>query len=158
VKKVILIFALLGLTACHNGARPVRTIILGSTLNINMKCAGHAQGLCGPEEKMLPVEIAGVFATEPDCQRIRLRGLTDKERSTPSNHIPLLLEVYYQGTRGTSYMGTGQGETQGWMFTFNGPHGHFSATAITEHEMVSRVCKAAEGLGAEIDPTVGYTH
>jgi hypothetical protein len=43
------------------------------------------------------------------------------------------------------------------MFTFNGPLGHFSAKVRTKQELVSRVCKAAKGLGAEIDSSVGYT-
>lgn len=55
-------------------------------------------------------------------------------------------------------MGNGKGEDEGWMFTFNGPKGHFSAKVRTEHELVSRVCKAAKGLGAEVDESVGYTH
>ena len=86
-----------------------------------------------------------------------MRGLTDKERSTPSNQIPLLLDVFYEGTHAESYMGTGKGEHEGWMFMFNGPRGHFMAKARTENELASRVCKAAKGLGADIDNTVGYT-
>ncbi len=124
---------------------------------MNTKCIGHADGLCGTESKMLPTEIAGVFATETDCQGLRLRGLTDKERNTPGNQLPLLLDVYYEGMRNDRYMGNGRGEDEGWMFTFNGPQGHFSANVRTEHELVSRVCKAAKGLGAQIDHTVGYT-
>jgi hypothetical protein len=55
------------------------------------------------------------------------------------------------------YMGNGKGEDEGWSFSFNGPHGHFTADARTEHELVSRVCKAAKGQGADIDHSVGYT-
>jgi len=145
-------------TGCKRSAPESKTILLGGTYNMNTKCVGHADGLCGTEQNMLPTEIAGVFATEPDCQGVRLRGLTEKERGTPSNQLPLLLDVYYEGTRKDRYMGNGKGEDEGWMFTFNGPRGHFSANVRTEHELVSRVCKAAKGLGAEIDHTVGYTH
>jgi hypothetical protein len=133
------------------------TVLLGLAKNMNNHCVGHAAGLCGTEDEMLPTEIAGVFATEPDCQGIRLRGLIEKERSTPSNQLPLLLDVYYEGNRSEPYSGTGKNETEGWMFTFNGPRGFFSGKARTEHEMVSRVCKAAKGLGADIDPSVGYS-
>jgi hypothetical protein len=146
------------LTACQErAATENKTILLGGTYNMNTTCVGHAEGLCGTEGKMLPTEIAGIFATEPDCQGLRLRGLTDKERGTPSNQLPLLLDVYYEGTRKDRYMGNGKSEDEGWMLTFNGPQGHFSASVRTEHELVSRVCKAAKGLGAEIDHTVGYT-
>jgi hypothetical protein len=108
---------------------------------------------------MLPAEIAGVFATEPDCQGVRVQGLTAKESSsTPGDQIPLLLDVYYQGTHNNQpYMGTGKDETEGWMFTFNGPHGHFAANVRTEQDMVKRVCMAAKGLGADVDKSVGYT-
>lgn len=145
-------------TACQQSAPESKTILLGGTHNMNNMCVGHADGLCGTEDKMLPTELAGVFATEPDCQGIRLRGLTEQERGTPSNQLPLLLDVYYEGTRKDHYMGNGKDENEGWMFTFNGPQGHFAATVRTEHELVSRVCKAAKGLGAEIDKSVGYTH
>jgi hypothetical protein len=112
----------------------------------------------GPEDKLMPVVIAGIFATEPDCQGIKLRALTEKERSTPRNQLPFLLDVYYMGTHNNqSYMGNGKGEDEGWSFSFNGPRGHFTADARTEQELVGRVCKAAKGLGAEIDKSVGYT-
>jgi len=154
----LFVFAvLLIVTSCHRSEQETKTILLGGTYNVNTKCVGHAEGLCGTEGKMMPTEIAGVFATEPDCQGLRLRGLTEKERATPSNQLPLLLDVYYEGSRKQPYMGTGKGEDEGWMFTFNGPQGRFSATARTEHKLVSRVCKATRGLGAEIDHTVGYT-
>jgi hypothetical protein len=134
------------------------TALLGASGNLNGKCVGHAQHLCGPERDTLPTEIAGVFATEPACQGIRLRGLTEQERQTPSNQLPLLLDVFYEGTtHAKPYMGTGKDESEGWMFMFNGPQGHFAANAHTESEMVSRVCKAAKGQGAEIDNSVGYT-
>jgi hypothetical protein len=125
---------------------------------MNGKCVGHATGLCGPEDKTMPLELAGMFGTEPDCQGVRLRGLTEQERSIPVGQLPLFLDVYYEGTHTQPYMGTGKGEDEGWMFTFNGPKGHFSANVRSEHELVSRVCKAARGLGAEIDKSVGYTH
>ena len=108
---------------------------------------------------MLPTEIAGVFATEPDCQGLKLRGLTEQERSTPSNQLPLLFDLFYEGTpRADYYNGTGKGEDEGWMLLFNGPNGHFSAVAKTERDAVRRVCLAAKGRGAEIDKSVGYTH
>jgi hypothetical protein len=151
------VFVLLWLTACKNNERLNPIVLLGGTYNMNNKCVGHAQGLCGTEDEILPTEIAGEFATEPDCQGVRLRGLTEQERGTPSNKLPLLLDVFYEGTHSEPYMGSGKGENEGWMFMFNGPHGHFSAKAHTEHEMVSRVCKAAKGLGADIDNSVGYT-
>ena len=54
-------------------------------------------------------------------------------------------------------MGNGKDEIEGWMFTFNGPHGCFAANARTEQVMVKKVCMAARGLGADIDKSVGYT-
>jgi hypothetical protein len=148
---------LLCLTACNNSEPLSPTVLLGGTYNTNNKCAGHARGLCGTEDEMLPTEIAGTFATEPGCQGVRLRRLTEQERSTPGNKLPLLLNVFYEGTHIEPYMGTGKGEDEGWMFMFNGPHGHFSAKVRTEREMVSKVCTAAKGLGADIDSSVGYT-
>lgn len=153
----LLILAFAGLISCNDDAQQTRTVLLGGAHNMNGACVGHATGLCGPEDKMLPTEIAGIFATEPDCQGVRLRGLTEQERGVPGNRLPLLLDVYYEGTHTQPYMGTGRNEGEGWMFTFNGPQGHFSATVRTEHELVSRVCKAAKGLGAEIDKSVGHS-
>ena len=130
---------------------------------LNLECGGKCgfvrgnKGLCGTEDKELPAEIAGVFATERDCEGVRLRGLTEKERTTPSNQLPLILVVQYEGTHADTYMGTGKGDTEGWWFMFNGPRGHFSAKARTEQEMVSRVCRGAKGLGANIETSVGYT-
>jgi hypothetical protein len=80
--------ALLVMLGCEQSKPENKTILLGGTYNINLKCVGHAEGLCGTEGKMLPTEIAGIFATEPDCQGLRLRGLTEKERSTPGNQLP----------------------------------------------------------------------
>jgi hypothetical protein len=157
MNRIPAVALLLVATACQHGATRNQTVLLGAAYNTNGKCIGHATGLCGTEQDMLPTEIAGVFATEPDCQGLRLRGLTEPEKSTPGNKLPLLLYVYYEGTHTQSYMGTGKGEDEGWTFTFNGPRGHFLARARTEHELVSRVCKAAKGLGAEIDSSVGYT-
>lgn len=157
MKPISTVALLLITTACQS-AQQSRTVLLGGAHNMNGKCVGHAAGLCGTEEKMLPTEIAGIFATETDCQGLHLRGLTDAERNTPGNQLPLLLDVYYEGTHAQPYLGTGKGEDEGWMFTFNGPQGHFSATVRTEHELVSSVCKAAKGLGAEIDKSVGYIH
>jgi hypothetical protein len=150
--------ALLILTACQEQSPPEKqTILLGGTYNINGKCVGHSEGLCGPEDKLMPVVIVGIFATEPDCQGIKLRALTEKERGTPRNQLPFLLDVYYMGTHNNqSYTGNGKGEDEGWSFSFNGPRGHFTADARTEQELVSLVCKAAKGLGAEIDKSVGY--
>jgi hypothetical protein len=158
MKRILYILALVSLTGCSKGV-PSQTVnvLLGGTYNINGKCIGHAEHLCGPENEMLPAEISGVFATEPDCRGIRLRGLTEQERQTPGNQLPLLLDVFYEGAHTETYTGNGKGESEGWMFTFNGPHGHFSAKARTESEMVSRVCKAAKSQGAEIDTSVGYT-
>jgi hypothetical protein len=108
---------------------------------------------------MLPVEIAGVFATEPDCQGLKLRGLTEQERNTPSNQLPLLFELFYEGSpHADSYYGTGKGEDEGWMLLFNGPNGHFSAKVKTERDAVRRVCLAAKGQGGAIDESVGYSH
>jgi hypothetical protein len=157
VNRLYVFGVLLVTTACQRSVPESRTILLGGADNMNTACVGHAEGLCGTEGKMLPTEIAGIFATEPDCQGLRLRALTEKERDTPGNQLPLLLDVFYEGTRKDRYMGNGKEENEGWMFTFNGPQGHFSAHVRTEHELVSRVCKAAKGLGAEIDHTVGYT-
>jgi hypothetical protein len=157
MKRIPAIALLMVEIACRQSAPQNTTILLGGAHNMNGSCVGHATGLCGTEDKMLPTEIAGIFATEPDCQGLRLRGLTEQEGSTPSNQLPLLLDVYYEGTRTEPYMGTGKGEDEGWVFTFNGPHGHFSSKVRTEHELASRVCKAAKGLGAEIDKSVGYS-
>ena len=105
---------------------------------------------------MLPVEIAGVFATEPDCQGLKLRGLTETERGIPGNQLPLLFDLYYEGKPHTDfYNGTGRGEDEGWMFTFNGPKGHFSANVKTEQDAVRRVCLATKGKGAAIDGSGG---
>lgn len=139
-------------------AESSQALVLLSTYNVNSKCIGHATHLCGPEKESLITEIAGVFATEPTCEGIRLRGLNEKEASTPTGQLPLLVQAFYEGTHSKPYMGTGKNENEGWMFTFNGPHGHFSATARTEQEIASRVCSAAKGHGAEIDKNVGYTN
>ncbi len=150
--------ALLSVTiACERSANDP-TVLLGGAYNMNGKCVGHAEGLCGPDDKMMPVQLAGIFATESDCQGIKVRSLTEQERGTPRNQLPFLLDVYYMGTHNNQpYMGNGKGEDEGWSFSFNGPHGHFTADARTDHELVSRVCKAAKGQGAEIDKSVGYT-
>lgn len=159
MKRLFIVVAVLLITIACERSAPDPTILLGGTYNMNGKCVGHSEGLCGPEDKMMPVVLAGIFATEPDCQGIKLRALTEKERGTPRNQLPFLLDVYYVGTHNNqSYMGNGKGEDEGWSFSFNGPHGHFTADARTDHELVSRVCKAAKGLGAEIDHSVGYTH
>jgi hypothetical protein len=150
--KFIAISAVLYFTACNHPAAV--TVVLGAALNANITCIGHAQGLCGTEKDLLPTEIAGVFASEPDCEGIRLRRLADKETVAG---LPRLLNVYYMGSRKDRYMGTGKDENEGWMFTFNGPNGHFAAHSRTELEMIKRVCTAAKGLGANIDNSVGYT-
>lgn len=158
MKRLPLILAFTCLTGCKQSTQQSPTVLLGGAYNINGKCVGHATGLCGTEKEMLPTEIAGIFATEPDCQGVRPRALTEQERGVPGNQLPLLLDVYYEGTHTQPYMGNGKGEDEGWMFTFNGPRGHFSAKVRTERELVSEVCKSAKGLGAEIDKSVGYTH
>jgi hypothetical protein len=86
------VFAVLLISSAYQEREAIenKTILLGGTYNMNTKCGGHAEGLCGTEGRMLPTEIAGIFATEPDCQGPRLRGLTDKERGTPSNQLPFL--------------------------------------------------------------------
>jgi len=96
---------LLATTACQQSAPRNQTVLLGGAYNMNGKCIGHATGLCGTEKDMLPTEIAGVFATEPDCQGVRLRGLTEPEKSTPGDKLPVLLYVYYEGTHAQPYMG-----------------------------------------------------
>jgi hypothetical protein len=123
---------------------------------MNNKCAGHAQHLCGPEDEEMPIEIAGVFASEPTCSGIRLRGLTEQERRTPGNKLPLLLDIFYVGTHTEQYMGTGKSEKEGWEFSFNGPRGHFSGYARSDNEMVQKICKAARGQGADIDTSLQY--
>jgi len=148
-RPILFLLVLAALTGCCNGV-PSVTVLLGGTYNINNKCIGHAAHLCGPENTSLPSELAGVFATESDCQGIRLRGLTNQEQKTPVNQLPLLLEVFYIGTQTESYTGDGKNESDGWMFNFNGPRGYFSAKSRTESDMVRRVCKAAKGQGAEI--------
>jgi len=70
----VLLPALLAL-ACETSGRQ-KTVLLGVTRNIHTKCVGHSGGLCGPRDELMPVDIAGVFATEPECQGLRLRGLT----------------------------------------------------------------------------------
>lgn len=161
MRKVVLFFLISIITGCQRTPRsqPANPIvILGSAVNMNNKCVGHAEHLCGPEDERLPNEIAGIFATEPKCEGVTLRGLTKEEETAPSNQIPLLLDVYYVGSHANiPYNGTGQNETEGWMFTFNGPHGHFSANARTEQELVNMVCNAAKGLGSDIDKSVGYS-
>jgi hypothetical protein len=140
LKRILYILALVSLTGCSKSApSQTVTVLLGGTYNINGKCVGHAEHLCGPEQEMLPTEISGVFATEPDCRGIRLRGLTEQERQTLSIQLPLLLDVFYEGTHTETYMGNGKDESEGWIFTFNGPHGHFSAKARTESEIASVV-------------------
>jgi hypothetical protein len=135
------------------------TILLGLTKNMNLACIGHAQGLCGPEDEVLPTEIAGIFATEPDCRGLRLRGLTKQELGTPGNQLPLYFELWYVGRpHAEPYMGTGKGEDEGWMLQFNGPHGYFSAKVKTESDAVRRVCLATKGQGGEIDESVGSSH
>ncbi|MBS1857260.1 MAG: hypothetical protein JST11_17965 [Acidobacteria bacterium] len=143
-------------SGCHQSpALKNRTIILGLTENMNTKCIGHESGLCGPERKMFPVEVAGIFATEPECEGLKLRGLTLQEGNTPSLQIPLLFDLYYEGTpHADRYYGTGKGEDEGWMLSFNGPNGHFSARVKTEAEAVRRVCLAAKGKGGRVDQDV----
>jgi hypothetical protein len=145
---------------CNRSAPQQRTaVLLGVTRNLNSKCIGHTAGLCGPEATKLPVEIAGVFATEPDCQGLTLRGLTKQEEETPSNKLPFLFDLFYEGSPHTDrYYGTGKDEDEGWMLMFNGPNGHFSARVKTERDAVRRVCLAAKGQGGKIDASVGYSH
>ncbi len=157
MRRLLTIAMLLFASGCQRSAPRNTTVLLGGAYNVNGTCLGHASGLCGTEKELLPAEIAGIFASEPDCEGLKLRALAESERSTPGNQLPLLLNVFYEGTNAKPYMGTGKGESEGWMFTFNGPKGHFTAKSRTEHEMVSRVCKAAKGQGAEIDQSVGYT-
>jgi hypothetical protein len=156
-KRLLLLTMLLLSTSCNS--QPNKTILLGLTDNSNGKCVGHASGLCGPEREAIRTEVAGVFASEPSCQGLKLRGLTEEERGVPSNKLPLLLQLLYEGTPHASYyMGTGKGEDQGWSLMFNGPKGHFSARVKTERDAVRQVCLAAKGEGGEVDPSVGYTH
>jgi hypothetical protein len=157
MKRLLILLLVVVATGCRQAPLQNKTVLLAGAYNMNGKCIGHARGLCGAEKELLPTEIAGVFATEPDCQGIRLRRLTDKERTTPGDQLPLLLYVYYEGSHTQPYVGTGIGENEGWWFQFNGPRGHFSAKTRTEQELVSEVCKATKGLGAEIDKSVGYT-
>jgi hypothetical protein len=89
------------------------TVLLGITENLNWKCVGHASDLCGPEKVTISTQAAGVFASEPSCKGLRLRGLTEVERTVPSNKLPLLFELFYQGTpHAQSYMGTGKAKTK----------------------------------------------
>src|SRR5580704_16374045 len=78
------------------------------------------------------------IAKESDCE-----DSPRKNEARPGNQLPLLLRAYYEGIRSEQYYGTGKDETEGWMFTFNGPGGFFSGKARAEREMVSRVCKTA---------------
>ena len=135
------------------------TVLLGLTANVNSKCIGHAAGLCGPERKILPVEIAGAFATEPECRGLKLRGLTEQERKTPSNQLPLLFNLFYEGNpHADLYNGTGKGEDEGWILSFNGPNGFFSARVKTERDAVRGVCLATKGRGGMVDESVRYSH
>jgi hypothetical protein len=134
------------------------TILLGLTKNMNVLCVG-AQGLCGPSDEALPAEIAGIFGTETDCRGLRLRGLTQQERGTPGNQLPLLFDLTYVGRpHAEPYTGTGKGEDEGWIVLFNGPHGYFSARVKTERDAVRLVCLATKGQGGEIDESVGNSH
>jgi hypothetical protein len=143
-------FVFMLITVACESPKQNNTILLAGTYNVNGKCVGHATGLCGTEQENLPAEIEGVFATEPDCRGLKLRGLTEKERNIPTNQLPLSLNIFYEGTHTGPYMGTGKGEGQGWRFTFNGPNGYFSSKAKTESEMVRGVCNATRGSGAQI--------
>jgi hypothetical protein len=162
MKPRLFLALFVSILACGCNKKPLSgnvTILLGSTDNMNSMCIGHASGLCGPEGQELRTGVAGIFATEPDCSGLALRALTDKESGAPSNQLPLLLDLYYVGSpRADHYTGTGKDEDKGWMYTFNGPEGHFSATVRTEREAVRAACMAAKGLGGSVDPSVGYYH
>jgi len=78
---------------------------------------------------------------------------------TSSNQLPLLFELFYEGSpHADFYNGTGKGEDEGWMLTFNGPNGHFSARVKTERDAVRRVCLATRGQGGTVDKSLSYTH
>jgi hypothetical protein len=136
-------------TSASNG-----TVLLGLTRNnTTAKCAGYREGLCGPKTEMMPIEIAGVFATEPECQGLKLRALTEEERKIPSNQLPLLFDLFYEGRPHTDvYQGTG--EDEGWRLSFNGPNGHVEARVKTERDAVRGICVAAKGKGGKVDKSL----
>jgi hypothetical protein len=144
---------------CNPTTRNKVTVVLGLTNNMNFKCIGQVAGVCGPDDKTSAVQIAGIFATEPECQGLKLRRLTEQELKTPINQLQLavnLFDLFYEGTpHAETYNGTGKGEDEGWLLIFNGPKGHFSLRVKTQPDAVRRVCIAAKGQGGELDVSFG---
>jgi hypothetical protein len=102
----------------------------------------------------MPIEIAGVFATEPECQGLKLRGLREQEEKTPMDQLPLVFNLFYEDYRPHTDLYQGKGENEGWRLWFNGPDGHFEAWLKTERDAVRGVCVAAKGKGGKVDKSL----
>jgi len=127
-----------------------KTVVLFNTGNMNARCVGMSKGLCGPDSDGIARSFTGLFGSEPECGRLSLRRLHPTEEHTPQNQIPLAATVIYTGHRHDTYMGTGEHEDTGWIFSFVGPNGFISGQTETEQDAVRRICIAAKGNGGSV--------
>jgi predicted small secreted protein len=134
------ILAVLCLASCNRSQQP--TVVL-FTLNTSPDCHEHnwKEHVC-TDNPDVNDQITYVFATEPDCQGIPLRGITEKEAYQSPPLIPNMLTVYYGKEPSAG--------AESWKFSFFGPNGTLSTTTHTR-EMVHTACRSAKGLGADID-------
>jgi hypothetical protein len=128
-----------------------RTVLLGGMYNLNSKCVGHADGLCGPEDEVIRSNFESMFAAEPDCEGLILRGLSNEENKTPVRALRNYVSLNYVGKPHTdSYEGTGKDENGDWTFTVNTANGFINGHVGSEEEVVRRVCRAVKSRGGEV--------
>jgi hypothetical protein len=128
-----------------------RTVLLGGVYNLNSKCVGHADGLCGPEERAIRSNFESTFATESDCEGLTVRGLSNEENKVAIQNLRNYVSITYVGKpHAEPYDGTGKDESGEWTFMFNGANGIINGQVGSEEEVVRRVCRAAKNRGGEV--------
>lgn len=128
-----------------------RTVLLGGMYNLNSKCVGHADGLCGPEDEVIRSNFESMFATKSDCEGLILRGLSDEENKVAIRNLRNYVSVQYVGKpHADSYYGTGKDENGDWMFMLNGANGIINGQVGSEEDVVRRVCRAVKNRGGEV--------
>ena len=144
------------LTGCYRLSETERTVLLGGVHNTNSKCVGHADGLCGPEDQSIRQNFESAFATDSDCEGLKVRELTREEGQVPIRNLRNYVSLEYVGKpHSDPYYGTGKGENGDWTFLLNGPDGIISGTVGTEEEAVRRACRAVKGRGGEVQSNSG---
>jgi hypothetical protein len=128
-----------------------RTVLLGGVYNLNNKCVGHADGLCGPEDQAIRSTFESTFATESDCEGLILRGLSNEENKVPVRNLRNYVSLNYVGKPHVdSYSGTGKDENGDWTFMVNGANGIIGGQVGSEEEAVRRVCRVVKNRGGEV--------